>query len=215
MSVDLYIPVLLTSFQCVGPTVDESGWTSTDALSLNFAFREVCALTNRRACRASQAADNNAPAKLPQHLLMALSGLPVQQMLHIRCSQDSASTRRQTKTAALTVWFGPRGCRGWLSKMGLHRLHCRERLGVVAVLRSLLTVQIDAAINPGNSGGPAMVNDRVVGVAFQGFSQLQNVGFIVPYPVVRHFLNDIAVHRRYTGFPTLGIKAMHMENDSE
>ncbi|PHJ19406.1 trypsin domain-containing protein [Cystoisospora suis] len=92
-----------------------------------------------------------------------------------------------------------------------------SRIGMSPYVHSsygLLTVQIDAAINPGNSGGPAMVNDKVVGVAFQGFSQLQNVGFIVPYPVVRHFLNDIAIHHRYTGFPTLGIKAMHMENDS-
>ncbi|PFH37793.1 hypothetical protein BESB_001350 [Besnoitia besnoiti] len=78
---------------------------------------------------------------------------------------------------------------------------------------SLLTVQIDAAINPGNSGGPAMVDNRVVGVAFQGFSQLQNMGFIVPYPVVRHFLNDLILHGRYTGFPALGMKIAHMEND--
>ncbi|KEP66121.1 UNVERIFIED_CONTAM: trypsin domain-containing protein [Hammondia hammondi] len=78
---------------------------------------------------------------------------------------------------------------------------------------SLLTVQIDAAINPGNSGGPALVDGRVVGVAFQGFSHLQNVGYIVPYPIIEHFLNDLVLHGRYTGFPSLGVKVSHMEND--
>lgn len=78
---------------------------------------------------------------------------------------------------------------------------------------SLLTVQIDAAINPGNSGGPAVSGGKVVGVAFQGFSQMQNVGYIVPFPVIRHFLNDIALHRRHTGFVSIGIKAQTMENE--
>jgi len=31
----------------------------------------------------------------------------------------------------------------------------------------LLAIQIDAAINSGNSGGPALLEDKVVGVAFE------------------------------------------------
>src|SRR5580700_11903215 len=58
---------------------------------------------------------------------------------------------------------------------------------------SHLTVQIDAAINPGNSGGPVMQDGKVVGVAFQGFSGdvAQNVGYMIPTPVIQHFLADI------------------------
>jgi S1-C subfamily serine protease len=53
---------------------------------------------------------------------------------------------------------------------------------------TLLAVQIDAAINPGNSGGPAMLGSKVVGVAFSGLSNAQNIGYIIPIPLVQHFL---------------------------
>jgi S1-C subfamily serine protease len=58
---------------------------------------------------------------------------------------------------------------------------------------SHLTIQIDAAINPGNSGGPVLQDGRVVGVAFQGYSGdvAQNVGYMIPTPVVRRFLKDV------------------------
>ncbi|MFV0336692.1 MAG: trypsin-like peptidase domain-containing protein [Chthoniobacterales bacterium] len=57
-----------------------------------------------------------------------------------------------------------------------------------------LAIQIDAAINPGNSGGPVLQNGKVVGVAFQGYSGdvAQNVGYMIPTPVIRHFLEDIS-----------------------
>src|SRR6185503_1712986 len=64
--------------------------------------------------------------------------------------------------------------------------------------RRLLSVQTDAAINPGNSGGPVIQDDRVVGVAFQGISGLENTGFFIPPPVIRHFLEDIS-DGRYDG----------------
>ncbi|MFZ4774182.1 MAG: PDZ domain-containing protein [Terrimicrobiaceae bacterium] len=58
---------------------------------------------------------------------------------------------------------------------------------------SHLTVQIDAAINPGNSGGPVMQNGKVIGVAFQGYSGdvAQNVGYMIPTPVIKRFLKDV------------------------
>lgn len=66
---------------------------------------------------------------------------------------------------------------------------------------SHLSIQIDAAINPGNSGGPVLQNGKVVGVAFQGFSGdvAQNVGYMIPTPVVSRFLKDIqdGVYDRY------------------
>ena len=63
-----------------------------------------------------------------------------------------------------------------------------------SVVDSHLTIQIDAAINPGNSGGPVLQGGKVVGVAFQGFSGdvAQNVGYMIPTPVIKHFLKDIA-----------------------
>lgn len=58
---------------------------------------------------------------------------------------------------------------------------------------SHLAIQVDAAINPGNSGGPVLQNGKVVGVAFQGYSGdvAQNVGFMIPVPVIRRFLTDV------------------------
>lgn len=64
---------------------------------------------------------------------------------------------------------------------------------VHSAIDSHLTIQIDAAINPGNSGGPVLQKGKVVGVAFQGFSGdvAQNVGYMIPTPVIRRFLKDV------------------------
>lgn len=56
---------------------------------------------------------------------------------------------------------------------------------------SHLTVQIDAAINPGNSGGPVLMDDKVVGVAFQGLLQANSTGYMIPMPVIKRFLKDV------------------------
>jgi S1-C subfamily serine protease len=68
-----------------------------------------------------------------------------------------------------------------------------------------LVVQTDAAINPGNSGGPVVQDERVVGVAFQGFPGFDNMGFFIPIPVVRHFLEDLE-DGTYDGFPDSGLE---------
>ena len=68
---------------------------------------------------------------------------------------------------------------------------------------SHLVVQTDAAINPGNSGGPVMQDGKVVGVAFQGLREADNIGYMIPTPVIRHFLEDIE-DRKYDGFGSLG-----------
>jgi len=62
-----------------------------------------------------------------------------------------------------------------------------------SAIDSHLTIQIDAAINPGNSGGPVMQQGKVVGVAFQGYSGdvAQSVGYMIPTPVIKRFLQDI------------------------
>jgi len=77
--------------------------------------------------------------------------------------------------------------------------------------RSLLGVQTDAAINPGNSGGPVIQNGKVIGVAFQGIPGLENAGFFIPPPVIRHFLEDIE-DGRYDGFPQVGVRTRPLQN---
>jgi len=79
---------------------------------------------------------------------------------------------------------------------------------------NLLCVQIDAAINSGNSGGPAMQGNKVVGVAFETLSSAQNIGYIIPVPVIRHFLEDVDRHKKYTSFPRIGFTWQKMENES-
>ena len=77
--------------------------------------------------------------------------------------------------------------------------------------RSLLTVQTDAAINPGNSGGPAIQDDKVVGVSFQGRPGLENAGFVIPPNIIKHFLEDIE-DGKYHGFPDAGISLIKLTN---
>ena len=79
---------------------------------------------------------------------------------------------------------------------------------------SLLCLQIDAAINPGNSGGPAFdAAGRVVGVAFQNAPESQSIGYVIPVPIVNHFLRDIRENGgTYAGFPSIGVVCQHTEN---
>lgn len=67
-----------------------------------------------------------------------------------------------------------------------------------------LVVQIDAAINPGNSGGPLLLGHKAVGVAFQGLSQADNTGYVIPSPVIEHFLEDVK-DGKYDGYVGLGV----------
>lgn len=78
---------------------------------------------------------------------------------------------------------------------------------------NLLTGQIDAPINVGNSGGPVLRDNRIVGVAFQNMAgaSYENIGYMVPTPVIRHFLQDIA-DGQYDGFPELGLSMQKLEN---
>ena len=76
---------------------------------------------------------------------------------------------------------------------------------------SHLVVQTDAAINPGNSGGPVLFNGRVIGVAFQGMVESQNIGYAIPLPVIHHMLRDIE-DNQYHGYPELGVATMDARN---
>jgi len=77
--------------------------------------------------------------------------------------------------------------------------------------KTLPVVQIDAAINPGNSGGPIIMKNKIVGIAFQGLGGADNVGYMIPPPVIEHFLTDVE-DGDYDGFPGLGISFRTLEN---
>lgn len=79
----------------------------------------------------------------------------------------------------------------------------------------LLAIQIDAAINPGNSGGPALDDKhRVVGVAFCSLQGAENIGYIIPTPIIMHFLEDLQKHKgSYTGFVRLGLSTQSLDQN--
>jgi S1-C subfamily serine protease len=70
--------------------------------------------------------------------------------------------------------------------------------------------QMDAAINPGSSGGPVLSDGAIVGVAFQA-SEGQSIGYMVPAPVVAHFLRDLE-DGRHDGAPALVLRWQVLEN---
>ncbi len=79
--------------------------------------------------------------------------------------------------------------------------------------KNLLSVQIDAAINAGNSGGPVISSGKVVGIATQTLQDSENIGYIIPPPVIKHFLKDIE-DGKHDGFPQIGIIYQATENKS-
>ncbi|KAG2307298.1 hypothetical protein Bca52824_027046 [Brassica carinata] len=76
----------------------------------------------------------------------------------------------------------------------------------------LMAIQIDAAINPGNSGGPAIMGNKVAGVAFQNLAGGENIGYIIPTPVIKHFINGVEESGKYIGFCSMGVSCQPMEN---
>jgi S1-C subfamily serine protease len=86
-----------------------------------------------------------------------------------------------------------------------------------------VAIQIDAAINPGNSGGPVVDEmGLVIGTAFQGFDDAENMGQIIPISVFKNlFLTyykkyghlDAADRAKYAHqVPELGINWQKMES---
>jgi len=79
--------------------------------------------------------------------------------------------------------------------------------------RHLLAVTVDAAINAGNSGGPVFDQreHKVVGIAFQKLTGVDNIGEMVPPPIIRAFLDGVTKGKR-PEIPALGITTQNLEN---
>jgi S1-C subfamily serine protease len=89
-----------------------------------------------------------------------------------------------------------------------------SRIEVIQYVHSrlnLLGLQIDAAINAGNSGGPVIMDGKIVGVAMQTLEKAQNIGYIIPVPIIEHFLTDLK-DGHYDGFPEDGVVIQSLEN---
>ena len=82
----------------------------------------------------------------------------------------------------------------------------------------LLAIQIDAAINEGNSGGPVFSTEfgDCVGIAFQALvgKGIESVGYVIPIPVVQHFLDDYISANTYRGFPSLGVTWQSLDSEA-
>lgn len=76
----------------------------------------------------------------------------------------------------------------------------------------LLHTQVTAEINPGNSGGPAVFENKVLGVAFQGILSGNGLGYIIPANILKHFITDTLSPGPYKGFPNLAFTFETMEN---
>lgn len=59
------------------------------------------------------------------------------------------------------------------------------------------------------------LNTTKQGIAFQSLagSDAENIGYVIPAPVVEHFLADYGKHGKFTGFPELGIRWQKMESE--
>ncbi len=78
--------------------------------------------------------------------------------------------------------------------------------------RHLLAVTVDAAINAGNSGGPVFDHKhKVVGIAFQKLTGVDNIGEMVPPAIIRAFLDGVEKGKS-PEIPALGITTQNLEN---
>lgn len=118
-----------------------------------------------------------------------------------------ASTLPGIKEAVLAYGFPTGGTSLSITKGIVSRIEYAPYNAPVSGLR----IQIDAAINPGNSGGPAVVGNKMIGLAFSRLNGAQNIGYIIPNEEIELFLSDIA-DGRYDGKPDLYDELQTLEN---
>lgn len=88
------------------------------------------------------------------------------------------------------------------------------RLYAHSAFSKRLLFQVDSAINHGNSGGPVFIENKVLGVAFQSKMTDQNIGYVIPFLVVKRFLLDVQ-DGTYDKQPSTGIHVRSWVTRSE
>ena len=58
------------------------------------------------------------------------------------------------------------------------------------------------------------IGKQVVGISFQGLTDAQSIGYIIPVLVIKHLLDDVHLHNEYTAFPRMVFEYQTMENSS-
>jgi S1-C subfamily serine protease len=119
-----------------------------------------------------------------------------------------ANTLPQVKDSVMVYGFPTGGTNLSITKGIVSRIDFTSYNFPVSGLR----VQIDAAINPGNSGGPAVVDGKMIGLAFSRLGGgSENIGYIIPCEEIELFLQDFA-DGRYTGKPAMFDELQTLEN---
>jgi S1-C subfamily serine protease len=139
---------------------------------------------------------------------LALLKLDDESLFSTRPPLARASTLPDVKDAVMTYGFPTGGTNLSITKGIVSRIEFAHYNYPVFGLR----IQIDAAINPGNSGGPAVVGDKMIGVAFSRLGgNAENIGYIIPCEEVELFLKDIA-DGHYDGKPAMDDELQTFEN---
>ena len=119
-----------------------------------------------------------------------------------------ASTLPEIKDTVMVYGFPTGGTSLSITKGIVSRIEFTSYNFPVSGLR----IQIDAAINAGNSGGPAVVSDKMIGLAFSRLGGgAENIGYIIPCEEIELFLNDIA-DGHYDGKPAMFDELQTLEN---
>lgn len=118
-----------------------------------------------------------------------------------------ASTLPQIKDAVLAYGYPEGGNSLSITRGIVSRIEFAAYNFPVSGLR----IQIDAAINRGNSGGPAVVGDKMIGLAFSHLGAADNIGYIIPCEEIELFLHDVA-DGRYDGKPAMFDELQTFEN---
>jgi S1-C subfamily serine protease len=160
----------------------------------------VVAYASQIQIQANQAGDkiNATVVAIAPGIDLAVLKLDDESFFQTHAALPRANTLPDIKDAVLAYGYPTGGTSLSITKGIVSRIEFTPYNPPVAGLR----IQIDAAVNPGNSGGPAIVGNKMIGLAFSSLNSAQNIGYIIPNEEIELFLKDIE-DGRYDGKPNL------------